>query len=262
MENTQVFDEIGKIKPITNRMPLLFLGHGSPMNAIEENQFVEAFRQCAVHIPKPESILCISAHWFVKGAKVTALDCPKTIHDFGGFPKALYDVNYPAPGNPTLAKRIKQLLAPTEVELDRSWGLDHGTWSVVKHLYPNADIPVVQLSLDFTKQTEHHFEMGAKLAALREEGVLIIGSGNIIHNMRLVDYENIATPDCGFDWAIEAKEMLNNALLSGDTDFLLNYKMQGDSIQLAIPTPDHFLPLLYILAQSTPMRKFNFLTII
>ena len=174
----------------TEKMPVLFLGHGSPMNAIEENEFVTGFKNLAKTLSKPNAILCISAHWFTNGTKVTAMEMPRTIHDFGGFPRELFEVEYPAEGNPKLAIETQQLLLPTEVELDEHWGLDHGTWSVVKHLYPNADIPVIQLSIDYTKPAQYHFDLAKKLADLRRKGVLIIGSGNIIHNLRLVDFQN------------------------------------------------------------------------
>ncbi|WP_332019819.1 4,5-DOPA dioxygenase extradiol, partial [Kaistella sp.] len=177
----------------TEKMPVLFLGHGSPMNAIEENQFVQGFRNISREIPKPNAILCISAHWFTNGTFVTAMQNPKTIHDFYGFPKELFEVQYPAPGNPELAKETAELLLPEIVEEDHSWGLDHGAWSVIKHLYPNAEIPVIQLSIDYTKAPQYHFDLAKKLQKLREKGILIIGSGNIVHNIRLVDWKNINT---------------------------------------------------------------------
>ena len=201
----------------TEKMPVLFLGHGSPMNAIEENQFVTGFRNIAKTLPKPNAILCISAHWFTNGTKVTAMEMPRTIHDFGGFPQALFEVQYPAKGSPELALETKELLKPLEVELDEHWGLDHGTWSVIKHLYPNADVPVIQLSIDYTKPTEYHFELAKKLSDLRRKGILIIGSGNIVHNLRLVDFPNFDKDNYGFDWAIEAREVVNNYLLDGNS---------------------------------------------
>lgn len=233
---------------LTDRMPVLFLGHGNPMNAIEENQFVAGFREVAKTLPKPNTILCISAHWYIQGTKVTAMEMPRTIHDFGGFPKQLFDVQYPAKGNPTLASEIKTLLNPINVELDYSWGLDHGTWSVIKHLYPEADVPVVQLSIDSTKSPQFHFDLAQKLEPLRNKGVLIIGSGNIVHHLGLVDWRNYDQDDYGYDWAIEAKETINAYIKEGNFQPLIEYTNQSKAFKLAIPSPDHFLPLLYTLA--------------
>lgn len=245
--NLQNLDSLIYQFPLTPKMPVLFLGHGSPMNAIEENQFVQGFRDSVKNIPKPNAILCVSAHWYTKGTKVTAMNFPPTIHDFGGFPEALYQVQYNAPGSPELAEVTQQLLVPTVVDLDHNWGLDHGAWSVIKHLYPNADIPVIQLSIDYTKPAEYHYELAKKLQSLRERGILIVGSGNIVHNLRLVDFANINKVDYGYDWAHEAFEMVNKNLLEGNSKPLVDYDKQSKAIQLAIPTPDHFLPLLYVL---------------
>jgi 4,5-DOPA dioxygenase extradiol len=233
--------------PSTEKMPVLFLGHGSPMNAIEENQFVTGFRNIAKSLPTPNAILCISAHWYTKGTKVTAMQMPKTIHDFGGFPQALFDVQYPAKGSPALAEETKSILKPTHVELDDTWGLDHGAWSVIKHLYPKANIPVIQLSIDYTKQPQFHFDLAKQLSALRQKGILIIGSGNIVHNLGLVDFPNFNKDNYGFDWAIEARAFVNKHLLDGDYAPLIHYTKQSQAIQLAIPTPEHYLPLLYTL---------------
>jgi 4,5-DOPA dioxygenase extradiol len=232
------------------KMPVLFLGHGSPMNAIEENQFVTGFREIAKTLPRPNAILCVSAHWFTQGTKVTAMEMPRTIHDFSGFPKELYEVQYPAKGNIALAKETKELLSPTFVELDEKWGLDHGAWSVIKHLYPNADIPVVQLSIDYTKPAQVHFELAQKLNELRNKGILIIGSGNIVHNLGLVDFRNFDKDNYGFDWAIEAREIINKYMLEGNFQPIINYEKQSKAFQLAIPTPDHYLPLIYTLGLS------------
>tara|TARA_R110000868_G_scaffold326301_1_gene587269 strand:+ start:1263 stop:2093 length:831 start_codon:yes stop_codon:yes gene_type:complete len=231
----------------TEKMPVLFLGHGSPMNAIEENEFVSNFRNLAKTLPEPNAILCISAHWFTNGTKVTAMEMPRTIHDFGGFPQALFDVEYPAKGSPELAVETTKLLLPTEVELDEHWGLDHGAWSVIKHLYPDAHIPVIQLSIDYTKPGQYHFELAQKLSALRTKGILIIGSGNIVHNLRLVDFKNFHRDDYGYDWAIEARATINDYLLDGDFQQLIDFEKQSKALQLAIPTPDHYLPLIYTL---------------
>lgn len=231
----------------TQRMPVLFLGHGSPMNAIEENQFVQGFRNIAKTLPEPIAIICISAHWFTKGTKVTAMEIPKTIHDFYGFPKSLFDIQYPAKGSPTLAKVTKKLLQPDKVDLDNDWGLDHGTWSVIKHMYPDANIPVIQLSIDYTKPAKYHYDLAKKLLPLREKGILIVGSGNIIHNLELIDFKNINRDDYGYEWAIEARETINNCLNNCNYEPLLNYNKLSKALQLAIPTPDHFLPFIYIL---------------
>lgn len=231
----------------TEKMPVLFLGHGSPMNAIEENQFVTGFRNLAKTLPQPNAILCISAHWFTKGTKVTAMEMPRTIHDFGGFPKELFAVQYPAQGSPELAIETKELLLPTEVEVDHEWGLDHGAWSVIKHLYPEANVPVIQLSIDYSKSPQCHFELAQKLSALRHKGILIIGSGNIVHNLRLVDFYNMDVDNYGFGWAMEAREKVNSYLLDGNFQALIDYEKRGTAVQLAIPTPEHYLPLIYTL---------------
>ncbi len=235
----------------TEKMPLLFLGHGNPMNAITDNQCVTALRNIAKTLPKPAAIICISAHWFTKGTKVTAMALPRTIHDFGGFPPELYRVQYPAKGNPILADYVKQLIQAEQplnhVELDHKWGLDHGTWSVLTHLYPQADIPVIQVSIDATQPPQYHFELAQTLASLRYKGVLIIGSGNIIHNLRLLDFARIDEYHYGYDWAIEAQDTLNQYLLQGQFQALLAYEKLSHAVRLAIPTPDHYLPLVYIL---------------
>ncbi|CAH0335762.1 4,5-DOPA dioxygenase extradiol [Flavobacterium sp. CECT 9288] len=231
----------------TEKMPVLFLGHGSPMNAIEENQFVTGFRNLAKSLPQPNAILCISAHWYTNGTKVTAMEMPRTIHDFGGFPQALFDVQYPAKGIPELAVETKQLLTPISVELDEHWGLDHGAWSVIKHLYPDANVPVIQLSIDYTKPAQYHFDLAQKLSALRTKGILIVGSGNIVHNLRLVDFPNLDKDNYGYDWAIEVRETINSYLLDGNFQPLLDFEKQSRAFQLAIPTPEHYLPLIYTL---------------
>jgi 4,5-DOPA dioxygenase extradiol len=228
-------------------MPLLFLGHGSPMNAIEENEFVVGFRNIATTLPTPTAILCVSAHWFTNGTMVTAMEMPPTIHDFSGFPEELYKVEYPAKGDPSLAAYTKEILSPNLVTLDEKWGLDHGAWSVIKHLYPKANIPVIQLSIDYTKPPLYHFELAKQLQILRNKGVLIIGSGNIIHNLGLVDWANFDKNNHGFDWAIEARSSINHLLLNGNYQPLIDYQKQGAAYKLAIPSPDHYLPLLYTL---------------
>jgi 4,5-DOPA dioxygenase extradiol len=232
----------------TEQMPVLFLGHGSPMNAIEENEFVKGFRETGKTIPKPNAILCISAHWETKGTFVTAMDKPKTIHDFGGFPQALFDVQYPAPGSPELAKETKSIITKTELGLDENWGLDHGAWSVIKHLYPAADVPVIEMSLDYTKPPQYHYELAKELFSLRNKGVLIIGSGNMVHNLRMLAWDNMNTDNFGYDWAIEAGTKMKQLILNGDYNPLINYSAQGRAFDLSIPSPEHYLPLLYTLA--------------
>ena len=248
------------IFPNSEKMPVLFLGHGSPMNAIEENQFVDGFRNLAKTLPRPNAILCISAHWYINGTKVTAMKMPPTIHDFGGFPPELFAVQYPAPGSPELANEVKQLLSPAMIELDQKWGLDHGAWSVIKHLYPKADVPVIQLSIDYSKSLEYHFELAKQLGSLRDKGILIIGSGNIVHNLRLVDWQNFDKDNYGLDWAIEAKETINQWLLNGNFEPIINYNQQIRAVQMAAPTPDHLLPLIYALGlmeKSEAITLFN-----
>lgn len=228
-------------------MPALFLGHGSPMNAIEDNEYVQGFKNLANTIPIPKAIICVSAHWFTKGTRVTAMQMPNTIHDFSGFPKELYNVQYPAKGSPSLAAYTKELAAPIDIQLDDQWGLDHGAWSVIKHLYPDATVPIIQLSIDYTKPPTYHFELALQLQKLREKGILIIGSGNIVHNLGMIDWANFDKDDYGYDWAIEARATINNLLLSGNYKPLINYHEQGQAFKYAIPSPDHYLPLLYTL---------------
>ncbi|MDF1674734.1 MAG: 4,5-DOPA dioxygenase extradiol [Vicingaceae bacterium] len=255
-------NELNKISATfdnTVKMPVLFLGHGSPMNAIEENEFVTGFRNIANDIPKPNAILCISAHWETKGTFVTAMQNPTTIHDFGGFPKELFEVQYPAPGSPELAQETKSLITKTDVILDDKWGLDHGAWSVIKHLYPKADIPVIQLSLDYAQTPQYHYELAQQINSLRKKGVLIIGSGNIVHNLRMVEWKRL-NETFGFDWAIEANEKMKKFILNGNHQELINFRSQGKTFDLAIPTPEHYLPLLYILAlqeKNEDVKLFN-----
>lgn len=239
----------------TEKMPVLFLGHGSPMNAIEENEFVRGFRNAGKTIQKPSAVLCISAHWETRGTQVTAMKNPKTIHDFGGFPRALFEVQYPAPGSPELAKEIKEKTAKTIVGLDESWGLDHGAWSVIKHLYPEADVPVIQMSIDYTQPAKYHFELARELNWLRSKGVLIVGSGNMVHNLRLVAWDKMAVNDFAYDWNKEASLKMKEYILSGDFVKLIDFEKQGKAFELAIPTPEHFLPLIYTLALAEKNEK-------
>lgn len=244
----------------TPNMPLLFLGHGSPMNAIEENEFVAGFRQVAKEIPRPNAILCVSAHWETRGTFVTAMEQPRTIHDFGGFPEALFQVQYPASGSVELAKETKAIVRKTDVGLDEKWGLDHGAWSVIKHLYPKADVPVIQMSLDYNQAPQYHYELAQEIKSLRKKGVLVVGSGNMVHNLRLVAWDKFDSDNFAFDWALEAGEKMKNYILNGDHIQLINFRSQGRSFDLAIPTPEHFLPLLYTLAMrddNDPVSLFN-----
>lgn len=239
----------------TEKMPVLFLGHGSPMNAIEENEFVTGFRNIGKDVPKPKAILVISAHWETKGTFVTAMENPRTIHDFGGFPKALFDVQYPAPGSPWLANETKGLIKKTNVGLDEQWGLDHGAWSVVKHLYPNADVPVIQMSIDYTQNAQYHYDLAKELAALRDKGVLIIGSGNMVHNLGVLAWDKLNTDNFGYDWAIEASTKMKQFILSGDHKPLINFQSQGKAFDMAIPSPEHYLPMIYTLALKDEKEK-------
>jgi len=239
----------------TDKMPVLFLGHGSPMNAIQETEFSKGWKTIGQSLPRPNAIICISAHWETKGTFVTAMEKPKTIHDFGGFPQELFDVQYPAPGSPQTAMDTKNSITKTEVGMDQQWGLDHGCWSVVKHLYPKADIPVIQLSLDYTKGPQYHYELAKELSGLRKKGILIIGSGNMVHNLGIIDWQH---QDTGFDWAIEANTTMKNLITNGDFTPLINYSAQGKAFQLSIPTPEHYLPLLYTLGLKEEKEDLSF----
>lgn len=244
----------------TDVMPVLFMGHGSPMNAIEDNVFVQNWRKLAKDIPTPKAILVISAHWETKGTKVTAMENPRTIHDFGGFPQALFEVQYPAKGDPELAAYIKEALKHfAVVELDQLWGLDHGNWSVVRHLYPNANIPVLQLSLDYTRPAIYHYELAKELQLLRKKGVLIIGSGNMVHNLRMISWENMMIPGYAYDWAIDINEKIKGYISEDNHIPLINYEGFGLAGKYAIPTPEHYLPLLYTLALKDNQDKVSFM---
>lgn len=231
-------------------MPVLFIGHGSPMNAIEDNEFTKEWHQVAKNIPVPKAVLIVSAHWLTKGTHVTAMEQPKTIHDFGGFPQALFDVEYPAPGHPELAKETAKLVQSTHVGLDHEWGLDHGAWSVVKQMYPQANIPMIQLSIDYHKPPAYHYELAKELAALRKKGVLILASGNMVHNLRMMKLsggmESINN-EYGFDWTHEMNTIFKDKIMNGDHRALVEYEQLSKAAKLAIPTPDHYYPLLYAL---------------
>jgi 4,5-DOPA dioxygenase extradiol len=231
----------------TDKMPVLFVGHGSPMNAIEENEFSAGWRKAGETLPKPLMILCVSAHWETDGTFVTAVPKPETIHDFYGFPKELFAVQYPAPGNPEMAKEISDEIKSTDVGLDEQWGLDHGAWSVIKHMYPNADVPVVQFSIDRRKDPNYHLESAKELSFLRRKGVLIVGSGNMIHNLRVIAWNKMNESEYGYDWAHEADFKLKNIINGGDFKKLTDYSRHGREMEMAVPTPEHFIPMLYTL---------------
>lgn len=238
----------------TETMPVLFVGHGSPMNAITDNEYAHAWSHIGASLPQPKAILCISAHWETKGTFVTTMDMPKTIHDFYGFPKALFDVQYNAPGSPALAKETKQTIHKTQVGFDYEWGLDHGCWSVIKHIYPNADVPIIEMSMDYTQSPQWHYELARELSALRRKGVLIVGSGNIVHNLRMVDFYNTG----GYEWATEANRKLKDLIISNDHHSLIDYKNLGKEVQLSVPTPEHYIPLLYTLGLKTENETVSF----
>lgn len=247
------------------KMPVLFVGHGSPMNAIEDNEFSQRWRKMAKEIPTPKAVICISAHWLTQGTKITAMDAPKTIHDFGGFPQALFDVQYPAAGNPTLATETKNLVKNTEIGLDHDWGLDHGTWSIIKQMYPNADIPILQLSIDYYKPAQFHYELGKALSALRKKGVLIVGSGNMVHNLGMIGLPKGMernplgfNVEYGYDWTIEMNEIFKKHITDGNHKALIDYKNLHKAATLAIPSIDHYYPLLYTLGLQEAKDKVSF----
>lgn len=229
---------------IRSQMPVLFVGHGNPMNSIGDNRYTRGWAELGTLLPKPQAILAISAHWYISDTSVTVMQPPRTIHDFYGFPKELFEVEYPAPGNPELAEAVAALLKPDTVNLDRGWGLDHGTWSVLRHIYPKANIPVIQLSLDMRKEPEEHYQMGQRLKVLREHGVLIIGSGNIVHNLPGFNWKNPSTEPP--EWAVEFEEWNRNKLKSGEAGALVDYLETGEMAILSAPSPEHYLPLLYL----------------
>ena len=237
-------------------LPAIFFGHGNPMNAVADNSYTEAWRRMGQEMPSPKAILSISAHWFVPSTGVTISTAPRTIHDFGGFPPELYQVKYPAPGDPALARRVQNLLSPLDVTPDNSWGLDHGTWSVLRHVYPAAEIPVVQLSIDETKPAAFHFEIGKRLALLRDEGVLIVGSGNLVHNLHTYAWGR--HPRDPYDWAVRFESEAKAMMLAGDIEPLVDYEALGPDAALSIPTPDHFLPLLYVLGARQQSESVRF----
>ncbi len=239
------------------RMPAIFFGHGNPLNAVRRNAYTESWAAIGNSIPRPRAILCISAHWYVPVTAVTAMSAPRTIHDFGGFPPELYQVQYPASGNPELAMKVQDLLAPAAVELDhQNWGLDHGTWSVLCHVFPQADIPVVQLSMDETQPPEFHYELAQQLAPLRDEGVLVIGSGNIVHNLHTYAWGQREVKP--FDWAIRFEQQARSFIIEGNDAQMVGYDLLGRDALLSVPTPEHYLPLIYILGVRRSDEKVTF----
>ena len=237
-------------KRVHGRMPVLFVGHGNPMNALERNDYTRAWERMAAALPKPRAILSVSAHWYTPGVRVTAEERPRTIHDFGGFPRKLYEVSYPAPGSPELARQVHELLTPADVALDEQWGLDHGTWSVLVHVFPEADIPVVQLGIDETLSAQEHFALARRLRPLRNEGVLVLGSGDVVHNLHTYAWGR--HPVEPYDWAVRFESRIRQALAGKDFGAIVAYEQMGRDAALAAPTPDHFLPLLYVVAQADP----------
>ena len=241
---------------MSERMPAIFFGHGNPMNALQQNDWTLGWSVLGSSIPRPRAVLCVSAHWYLPATMVTANDAPRTIHDFGGFPHELYQVEYPAPGDPVLAQRVKELLKPLPVTLDSHWGLDHGTWSVLKHVYPNADVPIVQLSIDETQPAKFHFEIGRRLSLLRNERILIIGSGNLVHNLHTYAWgKHMPEP---YDWAVRFETTAKEIMNTGEFSSLINYESLGSDALLSIPTSDHYLPLLYVLGTKQDGEPISF----
>lgn len=236
-------------------MPVLFIGHGSPMNGIEDTEFSRRWTQMGQEIPTPKAVLVISAHWYTQGTKITAMEHPKTIHDFGGFPKELFAVQYPAPGSPDLARETASLI---HASLDHDWGLDHGTWTVVRHMYPKANIPVLQLSIDYSKGPQYHYDLAKELYALRRKGVLIIGSGNLVHNLRMVAWDRLNDNEYGYDWALDINNQFKHLISTREHKPLINYTQLGKGALLAIPTPDHYLPLMYTLGLQSNKDNISF----
>lgn len=239
-------------------MPVLFIGHGSPTNGIEDNMFSQRWQEMGQKIPQPEAVICVSAHWLTKGTHITAMEAPKMIYDFGGFQKELYEVKYPAPGNPVLAAEAAKLVTSTNVGLDHDWGMDHGTWTVVRHMYPDANIPVLQLSIDYHKPPQYHYDLAKQLKALRKKGVLVIGSGNIVHNLRMVDFARMSEVNYGYDWAFDFDSQVKGHILDWEHNNLIGYWGMGESAKLAVPTPDHYYPLLYILGLAEKGEEVEF----
>jgi 4,5-DOPA dioxygenase extradiol len=246
MSDVSIIKNLSSTLPLQEQlMPVLFIGHGSPMNGIEDSEFSREWVEQTKNIPLPKAVIVVSAHWFTNGTFVTAMDFPPTIHDFGGFPQALFDVEYPAPGDPQLAAATAAMVKNTDIHLDHDWGLDHGSWTVVRHMYPDANIPVLQLSMDYTKTPREHYELAQELYMLRKKGVLIIGSGNMVHNLRMVRWDMIKGG--GYDWALDINDQFKNLILNKQHSSLIDYKSLGSAALQAIPTPEHYLPMLYTL---------------
>ena len=259
MSDLSKFNEFTRdLKQEGHLMPVLFIGHGSPMNGIEDNEFSSKWKALAHEIPQPEAVLVISAHWLSNGTKVTAMDFPATIHDFGGFPQALFDVQYPAPGSPKIAEETASLLHKVHAELDHDWGLDHGAWTVVRHMYPDAKIPVLQLSIDYSKGPQYHYDLAKDLYSLRKKGVLILGSGNMVHNLRMVAWDRLNEPEFGFDWAYELNDKFKQLIADGNHQALINFSSISPDISKAIPTSEHYLPLLYNLGLQGKNEEISF----
>ena len=237
-------------------MPAIFFGHGNPMNALSVNEWTQAWAGIGANIARPQAIVSVSAHWYAPRCAVTAMQTPRTIHDFGGFPRQLFQYQYPAPGDPGLAKRTRELLAPLDVELDESWGLDHGTWSVLCHVFPGADVPVVQLCIDETKPASFHYKIGQRLRALRDEGILVLGSGDIVHNLHAYAWGMHSVEP--YDWALRFEAKARELIIAGDHEPLINYESLGKDALLSVPTPEHYLPLLYILGASASGERATF----
>jgi len=237
-------------------MPAIFFGHGNPLNALLRNEYTTAWADIGKTIVRPKAVLAVSAHWYLPGSSVTAMSAPPTIHDFGGFPRELSEMKYPAPGEPVLAQRVKGLLAPVSVGLDLRWGLDHGTWSVLCHVFPSADVPVVQLSIDETQPPAFHYQLGKRLATLRDEGILVIGSGNLVHNLHTYAWGRHAVEP--FDWAVRFEKLARAVMIKGDDATLIDYEALGPDALLSVPTPDHYLPLLYVLGMRRPGEQVSF----
>jgi 4,5-DOPA dioxygenase extradiol len=238
------------------RTPAVFLGHGNPMNALERTAWSEAWAALGQAVPRPKAILAISAHWYIRGTAVTAMSAPPTIHDFGGFPAALHAFDYPAPGDPALAARVKALLEPLEVRMDDEWGLDHGTWSVLCHVYPHADVPIVQLAIDGTQPPQFHYDLGRRLAPLRDEGIMLVGSGNVVHNLRVMR----RNAEAAYPWAVQFNEAVREFLARNEHGPLVDYHLLGEPAAMSVPTPDHYLPMLYIAGARRDDDAFSVIT--
>jgi 4,5-DOPA dioxygenase extradiol len=259
------FASVGTLKPLFENqksdnqlLPALFVGHGSPMNAIEQNEFTQKWKKITSDFEKPKAIICISAHWLTRGTFVTAMDQPKTIHDFGGFPQALFDVQYPAPGSVDVAHWTQEAIQSAQVQENHDWGLDHGTWSVLKNMYPDASIPVIQLSIDYGKPLSYHFQLAQELKALRKKGILIMGSGNMVHNLGMVAWDRLNSPGYGFDWALEIDDLFKKKIQNRDFQSLINWTDLHKQISYAVPTLDHYIPLIYSVGLSEKEDEISF----